>query len=65
MYSTGEADIDIGKILDPLEFRILDLHDRGFSYREIAGVVSLSKSTIGDHIKKIRKKLNFISDKPL
>jgi len=64
-YSTGEADIDIENLLTPFEFQIITLHFNGQSYREIARSLPISKSSVGRKMQIIRKKLDFIWDKPL
>ena len=57
MYSTGEADIDIEALLTPLEFQIISLHFNGYSYREIAHSLQISKSCVYYQMRHIREKL--------
>lgn len=46
-----------GETLSPRETEVLGLLARGFSYAEIAGLLTLSAQTVGTHVKNLYRKL--------
>ena len=54
---TATADRPLEEPLSPREAEVLNLLARGFSYSEIAGVMTLSAQTVGTYVKRIYRKL--------
>ncbi|QXQ08189.1 response regulator transcription factor [Sphingosinicellaceae bacterium] len=53
---TGKG-VSEGEGLSPREAEVLGLLARGFSYAEIAGLLTLSPQTVGTHVKNLYRKL--------
>ena len=54
---TGKGGVSDGEGLSPREAEVLGLLARGFSYAEIAGLLTLSPQTVGTHVKNLYRKL--------
>ena len=57
---TVEEDQDAPTLTDR-ETEVLDLISRGFKFSEIAGLLAISHHTVGNHVRKVYRKLNVSS----
>ena len=53
---------DIVSILNEKEIEVFDLRTKGFSYKEISGLLNISEKSVGKYIEKIKTKISKMLD---